>query len=299
MSIGITRIDVEFFRRCSASGFIRIAQTNDLCAKVKQVRNVRTAGPTTCAEDADTDGGLGCCHGVIPYFERFCVKEPNLLRWIDMGKKKQKSEKKTEHQAYGVTVLRSTHSEIRALKKDHEPEIHGDKLWNSSYLIMDYLQHQGMPSPARVLEVGCGWGLLGIYCAKQFGAEVTGVDADPNVFPYLHAQAAANNVTITTRKSRFESLGKGHLQKYDLMLGGDICFWDELIDPVYKLARRAVKAGVDQIIIADPGRPPFDEVCAMAEKKLGGEIIEWEVKSPTKAKGWLLIIGGLPTMTLA
>jgi predicted nicotinamide N-methyase len=216
-----------------------------------------------------------------------------------MGKKKDKSEKKTQHEAYGVTILRSAHPEIRGLKKDHEPEIHGDKLWNSSYLIMDYLQHQGMPPESHVLEVGCGWGLLGIYCAKQFGADVTGVDADPNVFPYLHAQAEANDVVIKTRKSRFESLRRGHLEDYDLMVGGDICFWDELIDPVYKLARRAVKAGVDQIIIADPGRPPFDTVCEMAVKKLGAEVIQWEVKSPTKVNGWLLIIGGLPTMRLA
>jgi len=172
-------------------------------------------------------------------------------------------------------------------------------VWNSSYLIMDYLEHQGMPDKSRVLEVGCGWGQLGIYCAKRFGAQVTGVDADANVFPYLHAQAEENDVVVQTRKSRFESLRKCHLQDYDLMLGGDICFWDELVDPVYKMIRRAVKAGVDQVIIADPGRPPFDTVCEMAEKKLGGEILQWEVKSPTKAKGWLLIIGGLPTMTLA
>lgn len=216
-----------------------------------------------------------------------------------MGKTKDKKEKKTEHEAFGVTVLRGNHPDIRALKQDHEPEIHGNKLWNSSYLIMDYLQQQGMPPEAKVMEVGCGWGLLGIYCAKQFGAEVTGVDADPNVFPYLHAQAAANDVAIQTRKSRFESLRRGHLEGYDLMVGGDICFWDELVDPVYKLVRRAIKAGVDQVIIADPGRPPFDEVCAKAEKNLGAEIRQWDVTSPTKAHGWLLIIGGLPTMTVS
>ena len=173
-----------------------------------------------------------------------------------MGKKKDKKDKKTQHEAFGITILRSSHPKIRGLKKDHEPEIHGDKVWNSSYLIMDYLEHQGMPDKSRVLEVGCGWGQLGIYCAKRFGAQVTGVDADENVFPYLHAQAEENDVVIQTRKSRFESLRKFHLQDYDLMLGGDICFWDELVDPVYKMIRRAVKAGVDQVIIADPDDHP-------------------------------------------
>ena len=43
---------------------------------------------------------------------------------------------------------------------------------------MDYLGCQGLPEGVKVLEVGCGWGLAGIFCAKHFRAVVTGVDAD-------------------------------------------------------------------------------------------------------------------------
>jgi RNA polymerase sigma-70 factor (ECF subfamily) len=43
---------------------------------------------------------------------------------------------------------------------------------------MDYLEHQGLPRETRVMEVGCGWGLAGIYCAREHGARVTGLDAD-------------------------------------------------------------------------------------------------------------------------
>lgn len=209
-----------------------------------------------------------------------------------MGKKKDKSTKSTQRSAYGVTQLKSNHNRIRALKKEHEPDIHGDKIWNSSFLIMDYLERQGIREGSKVMEVGCGWGLLGIYCAKKWGAEVVGVDADPKVFPYLHLHAEVNEVTIQTRSARFENLKKPNLEGTNLMVGGDICFWDEMIDPLSKLINRAMKAGVDQVIIADPGRPPFDEVCERAEKKWGAELKEWEVTTPTKAHGWLLIVGG-------
>lgn len=209
-----------------------------------------------------------------------------------MGKKKDKSSKSTQRDAYGVTLLKSNHSRIRALKKEHEPDIHGDKIWNSSFLIMDYLERQGIREGSKVMEVGCGWGLLGIYCAKKWGAEVVGVDADSKVFPYLHLHAEVNEVTIQTRAARFENMRKSHLEGTSLMLGGDICFWDEMIDPLSKLVNRAMKAGVDQVIIADPGRPPFDEVCARAEKKWGAEIKQWEVTKPSKSHGWLLIVGG-------
>jgi predicted nicotinamide N-methyase len=214
-----------------------------------------------------------------------------------MGKKKSKAAKSAQRTAYGVTILKSNHSRVRALKKDHEPEIHGNKFWNSSYLIMDYLDRQGIPEGAKVMEVGCGWGLLGIYCAKKHDAEVVGVDADDKVFPYLHLHAEVNGVTMQTRKARFESLTKRHMAGTTMVLGADICFWDELVDPLYRMIRKAVKAGVEQVIIADPGRPPFDEVCEKAEAKFDAEVKEWEVKRPVTAHGWLLIVGSLPTGT--
>mgnify|MGYP006159325367 CR=1 FL=1 len=207
-----------------------------------------------------------------------------------MGKKKDKSSKTTTRSAFGVTILKSNHRRIRALKKEHEPDIHGDKVWNSSFLIMDYLNRQGIKSGSKVMEVGCGWGLLGIYCAKKWGVEVVGVDADEKVFPYLHLHAEANEVTVQTRQDRFENLKKKQLKGTNLVVGGDICFWDELIDPLSKLVDRSMKAGVDQIILADPGRPPFDEVCERAEKKWGAEVKQWSVTKPSKASGWLLII---------
>ena len=210
-----------------------------------------------------------------------------------MSKKKTKEEKSTKRTAFGVTILKASHKRVRALKKDHEPEIHGDKFWNSSYLIMDYLKHQGIPENSNIMEVGCGWGLLGIYCAKELGAEVTGVDADPEVFPYMHLHAEINGVSLEHRESRFEDLKKKHLATQDLVVGADICFWDEMIDPLYMVIRKAMKAGVQQVVIADPGRPPFDQVCERAEKRLGGEVKKWQVKKP-KASGWLLIVGSLP-----
>ncbi|MBT6146987.1 MAG: methyltransferase, partial [Gemmatimonadetes bacterium] len=168
------------------------------------------------------------------------TEQVNLSPGRDMGKKKDKSGKSTQRSAYGVTILKSNHSRIRALKKEHEPEIHGDKVWNSSFLIMDYLDRQGIKEGSRVMEVGCGWGLLGIYCARKWGAEVIGVDADDKVFPYLHVHAEVNEVTIQTRTARFENMRKSHLEGTQLMVGGDICFWDEMIDPLAKLINRAM-----------------------------------------------------------
>ena len=211
-----------------------------------------------------------------------------------MGKKKKKEAKSTKRQAYGLTVLKASHKKIRQLKRKHEPEIHGDKLWTSSWLIMDFLEQQGLPKKPKVMEVGCGWGLAGMYCAKRYGASVVGIDADENVFPYLDLHAEVNGIVLQRKRGRFEGIRRKALARMDLVLGADICFWDDMVDPVYNLIRRAVRAGVQQVIVADPGRPPFQQVADRCADKLGGITQEWAVDKPVKASGTLLILGSLP-----
>ena len=74
-----------------------------------------------------------------------------------------------------------------------------------------------------------------------------------------------NKVDITFQHKRFEQLTGKLLSNYDVLVGSDICFWDEMTDLLYKLIRRALRNGVQSIYIADPGRTPFLE---LAEKTI-------------------------------
>ena len=208
--------------------------------------------------------------------------------------KKKKKDKQTARQAYGITVLKAADPRIRKLKKDYTPFIHGNKFWNSSWCVMDFLARQGLPQEANVLEIGCGWGLAGMYCAKNHGANVLGMDADSAVFPYLKLHAEINDVEVGTWRCKFEKVKKKDLKGTNLIIGADICFWDEMGDPVYKLIKKAMKVGVGQVIVADPGRPPFHALSEKVVKKFGGEVKEWEVDEEIKAEAYLLIAGSLP-----
>src|SRR5262249_52785186 len=109
-----------------------------------------------------------------------------------------------ERQVYGLTILHPSHPEIRRLEQETEqPSRPGPKVWPTSFVWMDDLHQRGVPRQARVLELGCGWGLVGLACAKTFQAQVTGLDADPAVFPYLQLHAQRNGVHITTRQGTF------------------------------------------------------------------------------------------------
>lgn len=195
---------------------------------------------------------------------------------------------KFEREAYGLTVLQNGHPDIRKLRKaTGTASLHGNKLWNSTYLLMDYLSEFPPEKNARILEIGCGWGLAGIYCAKEFGATVTALDADGSVFPYLEHHAKLNGVEVSTWERRYEQVRKQDLANFDLVIGADVCFWDSMVKPLYNLTKRAHDSNV-RVVLTDPGRPPFRELGEMAFLKLDALCENWFTAPPYDANGLLL-----------
>lgn len=201
------------------------------------------------------------------------------------------AKKRTERRFRGVIMPTASHPQIRRVKREgNYPSIHGNKLWKSSCLIMDYLKQNPPEHARRVIDAGCGWGASGIWCAKKLGSAVTSMDADPDVFPFLDVAAELNGVTTEPLVSRFEKLSKRQLSEFDMLIAADICFWDELVEPVYRMVNRAVKAGVKQILIADPERPTFHEMAARCVERHCAEVIEWSTRSPIRASGAIMVI---------
>ena len=200
-----------------------------------------------------------------------------------------RKKKDTLVRAFGVDLMKASHPEVRRLKKENEDfSTHGNKVWRSSMLLMHYLKKNPPKQRSKGMEVGCGWGPASIFMAKKFKCKMTAVDLDPAVFPFLQAQAELNGVKVDTLKSRFEKLSGPRLSGYKYLIGSDICFWDEMVDPLFKLIRRAKKAGVKNIYIADPGRSSFLELAELCEKKLGAEYEYYEISKPVRATGFIL-----------
>jgi predicted nicotinamide N-methyase len=198
-----------------------------------------------------------------------------------------------ERHAFGLTILHPSHPEVRRLQHAAaQPSLHGQKVWPNSFVLLDYLQQRGMSPQARVLDLGCGWGLVGMACAKTFQAQVTGLDADAAVFPYLQLHAQRDGVHIATRQGTFADLLSQELAAFNLIVGADICFWEELVDPLYQLVRHSVAVGVAEILAADPGRPPFDELCARCLQHGDAEVLAWATTTPSLERGRILRVVG-------
>lgn len=205
------------------------------------------------------------------------------------------SAKKTEIFEYGVHAYRPRHQEIRKLKRIHAASFHGIRLWPSSWLLMDFLSHQWLHKGVRIMELGCGWGLAGIFCAKNHGAEVTGVDIDSEVFPYLQLHTKINHVEVTPLQLEFDELTGDHLNGIDVMIGADICFWDSLAHSLKRVIEHALKQGVRYVILADPGRSSFEKLGRHFVQKGKGELHDRCIQKPFPIQGQILSIGSLKT----
>lgn len=139
-----------------------------------------------------------------------------------------------------------------------------------------------------MLDLACGWGLSGIYCAKAFNSKVTWIDGDEEVYPYLNLLAEKNKVTGDFIHIDIDQVGREILKNIDIVIASDICFCDTLIDTLRRFINRANKASVSQIYISDPGRWTFDELAEMFVQKKGAELIEWSVTKPVKSEGKIL-----------
>lgn len=194
---------------------------------------------------------------------------------------------------FGIIVRKNSHKDIRRLKRHSAgASIHGNKYWPSTSLLIDYLKDNPPAQNLRILEIGCGWGIGGIFCAKHYHAAVTSLDADNSVFPFLDYHAQLNDVVVKTLVLRYEKITIDMLKNFDIVVASDICFWDKMTQPLTNLIHRCYKAGVQRVVMTDPGRQPFRDMAEVCAKTYNAIYENWSVPHPYNVSGLVLDIGG-------
>ena len=207
-----------------------------------------------------------------------------------MKNPKPSSKPKHYTEFLGVKALSSAHPEVKKLKyKNPNHSAHGNKNWRSSFVLMDYLKDNPPAFNDKVLEIGCGWGLISIFISTHFESDIHSVDIDPAVRPFFSIQSKFNNVDTKICIGDFTKFKIEELSKYNLIVGSDICFWDEMTIPVLKFIKRSLKTNVKRIVIADPGRPPFWNLVDECHK-FGGEVFSRRIYKPWKTEKHILVI---------
>ena len=161
----------------------------------------------------------------------------------------------------GLEYFTGNHPEVRAqFRSGLRPTEFGNKVWATSLrLIEDFYENSGDLGGQRVLEIGCGWGLVGLYLAKALNCKVTCSDLDPHVLPIVGLLAKHNNVSVVTAQAGFADLSSEFLKNFDVIVGAEVCYSQAVAEDLLAMMERAFASGVQKVIIADPGRPDFEE----------------------------------------
>jgi predicted nicotinamide N-methyase len=164
----------------------------------------------------------------------------------------------------GTKIYMASHPALRSnMRGVNRPKHFGDKVWGASLHLVEYLEHI---SANHVLDIGCGWGLVGIHIARTINANVTCTDLDDCLEAIVLAHATLNEVAITFSALGFNDLLQTDLN-HDLIVGSDICFSDETVKQLIELIDHAQNCKARRIIIADIGRPDFTDLVNHCQKK--------------------------------
>ena len=180
---------------------------------------------------------------------------------------------------HNIKIPLSSDPLIKKIKrKNDKPISHGNKVWNSSLTIIDFLSRYNLQDINTVVDVGCGWGLVLAYLQKQ-GFDCGGIDIDESMQDYVDVVNQMNNTDVEVIYMDYTELPKKAFEQIDLLIGCDICYWETHIDNIVSL----VKKSQGTTLIADPGRDTFWKLT----EKVEGNLHEIKLKKPRKVHGYV------------
>lgn len=131
----------------------------------------------------------------------------------------------------------------------------GAPYWSSWWgggvaLARHVLDHPEIVAGKRVMDLGCGSGLVGIAAAMRGAASVLALDIDPYAIAVTPLNAAANGVAL---EARLHDLGNDDAPNADVVLAGDVFYDAALAVQAVAYLERCAKRGM-RVLVGDPGR---------------------------------------------
>jgi predicted nicotinamide N-methyase len=109
----------------------------------------------------------------------------------------------------------------------------------------------------EAVELGCGLGLVSVAAAAA-GARVLATDWSTDALAFAAANAARNGVEVRTARCAWrEPAELLERAPWPLVLAADVLYELRNVDLLLGLLGRLVAPGQGQVLLADPGRPPW------------------------------------------
>lgn len=118
--------------------------------------------------------------------------------------------------------------------------------WAGGTVLARYiLEHREIIAGRRVLDLGCGSGIVAIAAALAGADEVLATDNDPHALVATQLNAQVNAVAV--------SLVAAGRADVDLILAGDVFYDKAVADVMTPYLQGCVTDGID-VLVGDPGR---------------------------------------------
>ena len=153
----------------------------------------------------------------------------------------------------------------RAVERGELDPSYWARIWPTSRAMAAWALRSPMLGPeSRVLEIGCGLGLVGIAAARR-GATVLMTDFDERAIALARRNAERNGADASVEPFDWRELPL-ESWSFDILIASDVLYrpaaHDEIARLIATLARRCGCVG----IIADPNRPASDAAPAAFER---------------------------------
>ncbi len=129
------------------------------------------------------------------------------------------------------------------------------KIWPASLPLAMYMQRQAPRAGDRVLEIGAGLGVAGMFAAQR-GFSVVVSDNNPDALLFARINALQNNLGQSV-EVRFLDVVTDHVQgRYSHIIASELLYREVLYTPLLRFLREhSSSGGVREIVLtADAGR---------------------------------------------
>ncbi|SDB05422.1 Lysine methyltransferase [Desulfonatronum thiosulfatophilum] len=129
------------------------------------------------------------------------------------------------------------------------------KIWPASLPLAIYMQRL-IPGPdERVLEVGAGLGLAGLFAAKQ-GFSVVVSDIVPEALLFARINALQNNLGESIQVLPIDFVKNGHIGRYHRIIGSEVLYREQFFEPLLAFLRNHLEptSRSEVLLTADASR---------------------------------------------
>jgi predicted nicotinamide N-methyase len=149
-------------------------------------------------------------------------------------------------------------------KKDERLPYWAD-IWPSAISLSEYvLENQNVFKGKKILELGCGLGLVGIT-VTAIGGDVLFTDYDPHALRFTQTNFK-RNFSRPASVQLLDWRNPGHSESFDVILAADILYEKRWLGPVLNiLDKKLAMHGI--AYVADPDRTVAREIYTMIESK--------------------------------